>query len=50
MWEASSTPAPQGSALVAPSGTHTLVLTPSAMNASSKSLQFAPIQLTLVVN
>lgn len=47
---ASSTPAPQGSTLVTPSGTYTLVLTPSAMNASGKPLQLAPIQLTLAVN
>jgi hypothetical protein len=47
---ASSTPAPQGSTLVTPSGTYTLVLTPSPMNASGKPLQLAPIQLTLIVN
>jgi hypothetical protein len=47
---ASSTPAPQGSTLVTPTGTYTLVITPSAMNAAGKPRQLAPIQLTLVVN
>ncbi|MEQ1352809.1 MAG: choice-of-anchor D domain-containing protein [Candidatus Acidiferrum sp.] len=47
---ASSTPAPQSSSLVTPSGTYSLVLTPSAMNAAGKPLQLAPIQFTLVVN
>jgi hypothetical protein len=47
---ASSTPAPQSSTLVTPSGTYTLVLTPSVNNAAGKPLQLAPIQLTLVVN
>jgi hypothetical protein len=47
---ASSTPAPQQSTLVTPSGTYTVVLTPSANNAAGKPLQLASIQLTLVVN
>jgi hypothetical protein len=40
----------QSSTLITPSGTYTLVLTPSAMTAAGKPLQLAPIQLTLVVN
>lgn len=47
---ASSNPAPQGSTLVTPAGTYTLVITPSASNAAGNPLQLAPFQLTLVVN
>ena len=47
---ASSIPSPQGSTLITPNGTYTLVLTPSALNASGKPLQLTPIQLTLIVN
>ncbi len=47
---ASSVPTPHGTSLVTPSGTYTLVLTPSANNAAGKPLQLSPIQLTLIVN
>lgn len=47
---ASSTPAPHSSSVVTPRGTSTLVLTPTALNTSGKSLQLPPIQLTLTVN
>lgn len=47
---ASSAPLSQGNQLVTPSGTSTLILTPSANSNSSKALQLSPIQLTLVVN
>ncbi len=43
-------PAAQKSSIVTPSGTSTLVLTPTATNASSKALQLPLIQLTLTVN
>jgi hypothetical protein len=47
-----STPAPtaQKSSVVTPSGTSTLVITPTATNASGKALQMPLIQLTLTVN
>lgn len=47
-----STPAPtaQKSSVVTPSGTSTLVITPTATNASGKALQIPLIQLTLTVN
>jgi hypothetical protein len=47
-----STPAPiaQKSSVVTPSGTSTLVITPTATNASGKPLQMPLIQLTLTVN
>jgi hypothetical protein len=44
------TPAAQKSSIVTPSGTSTLVLAPTATNASGKALQLLPIQLTLIVN
>jgi hypothetical protein len=47
---AASTPAAQKSSIVTPSGTSTLVITPTATNASGKALQLPLIQLTLVVN
>ena len=43
-------PAAQKSSIVTPSGTSTLVITPTATNASGKALQLPLIQLTLVVN
>jgi hypothetical protein len=43
-------PAAQKSSIVTPSGASTLVLTPTATNASGKALQMPPIQLTLIVN
>jgi hypothetical protein len=47
---AATTPAAQKSSIVTPSGTSTLVITPTATNASGKALQLPLIQLTLVVN
>jgi uncharacterized membrane protein YbhN (UPF0104 family) len=43
-------PAVQKSSIVTPSGASTLVITPTATNASGKALQMLLIQLTLVVN
>jgi hypothetical protein len=45
-----NTPAAQRSSIVTPSGTSTLVITPTATNASGKPLQMPLIQLTLIVN
>lgn len=45
-----ATPAAQKSSIVTPSGTSTLVHTPTAGNAAGKPLQMPPIQVTLVVN
>jgi phosphatidylglycerophosphate synthase len=47
---ATTTPAAQKSSIVTPSGTSTLVITPTATNASGKGLQLPLIQLTLTVN
>jgi len=47
---ATTMPAAQKSSIVTPSGTSTLVITPTATNASSKALQLPLIQLTLTVN
>jgi hypothetical protein len=47
---AANAPATQKSSIVTPSGTSTLVITPTATNASGKALQLPLIQLTLVVN
>jgi hypothetical protein len=47
---AATMPAAQKSSIVTPSGTSTLVITPTATNASGKALQLPLIQLTLVVN
>lgn len=47
---AANAPAAQKSSTVTPSGTSTLVITPTATNASGKALQLPLIQLTLVVN
>jgi hypothetical protein len=47
---AQATPAAQKSPIVTPSGTSTLVITPTAGNAAGKPLQMPPIQVTLVVN
>jgi hypothetical protein len=41
--------APPPSAIVTPSGTSTIVITPSAMSLSGQPLQLQPIQLTLTV-
>ena len=46
---AASTPVAQKSSIVTPSGTSTLVITPTATNASGKGLQMPLIQLTLTV-
>jgi hypothetical protein len=47
---AANAPAAQKSSIVTPSGTSTLVITPTATNASSKALQLPLILLTLTVN
>jgi hypothetical protein len=47
---AANAPAAQKSSIVTPSGTSTLVITPTATNASGKALQMPLTQLTLVVN
>jgi hypothetical protein len=47
---ATTAPAAQKSSIVTPSGTSTLVITPTASNASGKALQLPLIQLTLLVN
>ena len=47
---AANAPAAQKSSIATPSGTSTLVITPTATNASGKALQLPLIQLTLVVN
>ena len=47
---AANAPAAQKSSIVTPSGTSTLVIAPTATNASGKALQLQLIQLTLVVN
>jgi hypothetical protein len=47
---AATTPVVQKSSIVTPSGTSTLVITPTATNASGKALQMPLIQLTLTVN
>jgi hypothetical protein len=47
---AANAPAAQKSSIVTPSGTSTLVITPTTTNASGKALQLPLIQLTLTVN
>jgi hypothetical protein len=47
---AANAPAAQKSSIVTPSGTSTLVITPTVTNASGKALQLPLVQLTLVVN
>jgi hypothetical protein len=47
---APTAPAAQKSSIVTPSGTSTLVITPTATNASGKALQMPLIQLMLIVN
>jgi hypothetical protein len=44
-----NTPTPQKSSTVTTSGTSTLIITPTATNASGKALQMPLIQVTLVV-
>ena len=47
---APTAPVAQKSSIVTPSDTSTLVITPTATNASGKALQMPLIQLTLIVN